>query len=409
MRDNRVALEIGYRLEDSDSKTIKINTEIDRGASCIVYDAEYTDSIGVIHNIRIEECYPNYLLIKRTKDGTLVPFDANEADFKAAKEQFIQAYQRNVAIGNTLGFVNSTINSADIFSYNNTCYIIMALSEGSDYSKYEDASLTELLVHMKSLAQLIKKYHDRGYLHLDIKPENVFLLPETQEHILLCDFDSVMTKEELALTGRYRLPFSDGFSPPEQIQGKIKKIDTHTDIFSLGALLFFKLFGRKATIEECRISSSFHFQEMRYFSEKYQPKLFHILENFFKNTLSATIIPRWKQMDQVIDCLEALISLTDIEGVYLIDSFQYNTACFIGRESEIDKMHSILKNSQLLFVSGIGGIGKTELVKRYANRYRNLYDTIVFTVFDKNIVSLVNDEILMVEYAKLLMNIHMNG
>ncbi len=106
-------------------------------------------------------------------------------------------------------------------------------------------------------------------------------------------------------------------------------------------------------------------------------------------------------MDQVIDCLEALISLTDIEGVYLIDSFQYNTACFIGRESEIDKMHSILKNSQLLFVSGIGGIGKTELVKRYANRYRNLYDTIVFTVFDKNIVSLVNDEILMVEYAKL--------
>lgn len=394
MRDNRVALEIGYRLEDSDSRTIKITAEVGRGASCIVYDAEYTDSIGVIHNIRVKECYPNYLLMERTKDGTLVPFNANEADFKAAKEQFIQAYQRNVAIGNTLGLINSTINSTDIFSYNNTCYSIMALSEGSDYSNYEDASLAKLLVHIKSLAQLIKKYHDRGYLHLDIKPENVFILPETQEHILLFDFDSVRTKEELALTGRYRLPFSDGFSPPEQIQGKIKKIDTHTDIFAIGALLFFKLFNRKATIEECRISSKFDFHEMRYFSEKYQPKLFHILENFFKNTLSASIIPRWKQMDQVIDCLDALIPLADIEGVYLIDSFQYNTACFIGRESEIDKMHSILKNSQLLFVSGIGGIGKTELVKRYANRYRNLYDTIVFSVFDKNIESLVNDEIL---------------
>ncbi len=394
MKDNRVALEIGYQLEDSDNRKIKINSEVGRGANCIVYDAAYSDSIGMVHIIRIKECYPSYLLMKRTDNGTLMPSDTYQNKFITAKERFIQSYQRNVAITNTLGLTNFTINSADIFSYNNTYYSIIALNEGNDYSKYEDLSLMELLVHIKSLAQLIKKYHDKGYLHLDIKPENVFILPETQEHILLFDFDSVMTKEELASIGRYRLPFSDGFSPPEQIQGKINKIDTHTDIFAIGALLFFKLFGRKATIEECRLSSSYEFNKMRYFSEKYQPKLFHLLEIFFKNTLSASIIPRWKQMDQLIDCLDTLIPLSDIEGVYLMDSFQYNTACFIGRESEIDKMHSILKNNQLLFVSGIGGIGKTELVKRYANRYRNLYDTIVFTVFDKNIVSLVNDEIL---------------
>ncbi len=394
MRDNRVALEIGYRLENSDNKTIKINAEVGRGASCIVYDAEYTDSIGAAHNIRLKECYPAYLLIERKDRGALIPFDANKEQFQEEKERFNQAYQRNVTIGNTLGLINSTINSTDIFSCNNTCYSIMALSEGSDYSKYEDASLTELLVHMKSLAQLIKKYHDRGYLHLDIKPENVFILPETPEHILLFDFDSVMTKEELALTGRYRLQFSDGFSPPEQIQGKIKKIDTHTDIFAIGALLFFKLFGRKATIEECRISTSFHFHEMRYFSEKYQPKLFSTLEKFLKNTLSASIIPRWKNMQQVMDCLDALIPLSDIDAIYLVDSFQYHTACFIGRESEIDKMHYIMEKNQLLFLSGIGGIGKTELAKQYANRYRNEYNTIIFAVFNKDIVSLVNDEIL---------------
>lgn len=394
MRDNRVALEIGYRLENSDNKTIKINAEVGRGASCIVYDAEYIDSIGVAHNIRLKECYPAYLLIERKDCGALIPFDANKEQFQEEKERFNQAYQRNVTIGNTLGLINSTINSTDIFSCNNTCYSIMALSEGSDYSKYEDLSLRELFVHTKSLAQLIKKYHDRGYLHLDIKPENVFILPETPEHILLFDFDSVMTKEELALTGRYRLPFSDGFSPPEQIQGKIKKIDTHTDIFAIGALLFFKLFGRKATIEECRISTSFHFHEMRYFSEKYQPKLFSTLEKFFKNTLSASIIPRWKNMQQVMDCLDALIPLSDIDAIYLVDSFQYHTACFIGRESEIDKMHYIMEKNQLLFLSGIGGIGKTELAKQYANRYRNEYNTIIFAVFDKDIVSLVNDEIL---------------
>ena len=62
--------------------------------------------------------------------------------------------------------------------------------------------------------------------------------------------------------------------------------------------------------------------------------------------------------------------------------------------SGIDKMHYIMEKNQLLFLSGIGGIGKTELAKQYANRYRNEYNTIIFAVFNKDIVSLVNDEIL---------------
>ena len=95
-----------------------------------------------------------------------------------------------------------------------------------------------------------------------------------------------------------------------------------------------------------------------------------------------------------MDCLDALIPLSDIDAIYLVDSFQYHTACFIGRESEIDKMHYIMEKNQLLFLSGIGGIGKTELAKQYANRYRNEYNTIIFAVFNKDIVSLVNDEIL---------------
>ncbi len=393
MKDNRVALQIGYQLEESNNKKIKINSEVGRGASCIVYDAEYTDSIGVVHCTRIKECYPSYLLMTRTDNGALVPFGTYEDDFITAKERFIQAYQRNVAIANTVGLINSTTNSSDIFFCNNTCYIIVALSEGADYSKYQDRSLTELLIHMKSLAELIKKYHDNGYLHLDIKPENIFILPETEEHILLFDFDSVIRKEEMSSAKRFGLTFSDGFSPPEQIQGKINKIGTHTDIFAVGAVMFYQLFGRKVTLEECRISSRYQLNKMQYFSEKYRPQLFYVLADFFKNTLSASIIPRWKNMQQVIDCLDTLISLSDIDAVYLIDSFQYNTACFIGRESELDDMHHIMEKNQLLFLSGIGGIGKTELAKQYANRYRNQYNTIVFAVFDKNIVSLVNDEI----------------
>lgn len=71
------------------------------------------------------------------------------------------------------------------------------MDEGIDYRYYEDQSLQELFRHMKSLAQIILKYHQKGYLHLDIKPENVLILPETPEHVILFDFDSVTAIGEL--------------------------------------------------------------------------------------------------------------------------------------------------------------------------------------------------------------------
>lgn len=394
MRDNRIALRNGYEIEVASNKRIRINAEVGRGASCIVYDAVYKDSIGAMHNIRVKECYPAYLLMDRMKEGVLTPLNLNGGKFETAKEHFIQAYERNVAIGNTLGLTNSTINSADIVQYNNTYYIVMSLNEGSDYRKYEDQSLMELLMHIKSLAELIKKYHDNGYLHLDIKPENIFILPETEEHILLFDFDSVILKDDLAKNGRLRLSFSEGFSAPEQVQGEINNIDYHTDIFSIGALLFYKLFDKKPTLDECRISFTYNYEQMRFFKKEYQPKLYKVLGRFLKKTLSASVIPRWNDMQQLIDCLDELISLSDADGRYLIDSFQYNLACFIGRETEIGKIHRVLENNQLVFLSGIGGIGKTEIVKQYAKRYRDQYDTILFSVFDNDIVSLVNNEIM---------------
>lgn len=95
------------------------------------------------------------------------------------------------------------------------------MDEGIDYRYYEDQSLQELFRHMKSLAQIILKYHQKGYLHLDIKPENVLILPETPEHVILFDFDSVTAIGELQKNAG--IPYSDGFSAPEQMQGKIKK------------------------------------------------------------------------------------------------------------------------------------------------------------------------------------------
>lgn len=393
MRDKRTVLNRDTKLKIDDSRTVRIRGETGRGASCIVYDAVYADGIGMEHNARIKECYPCYLPVNRTADGRLTTTEAYEPEFETAKQKFIHAYQRNVEVRNTLGLTNSTVNSTDIVYRNQTVYIMMTLDEGTDYRTYEDGSLKELFEHVKSLAGLIKKYHQNGYLHLDIKPENILILPETKEHVLLFDFDSMVLVSELTEMDGFHLSFSDGFSAPEQVNGEVGKIGRQTDIYSVGALVFFKLFGKKPELKDCKLSGVFHFEKMKFAGKSYQPKLYRTLTTFFKKTLAAAAVSRWSDMQTVIDALEELITLSDIGSVYLVDSFQYNAACFVGRRQEIAKTGNILKEKQLAILSGIGGIGKTETARRYAFINRNQYDTVAFLVFESSIKKLVCDEV----------------
>ncbi len=309
MKDIRNALKNGSKINWSEDKKIWINGEISRETSCIVYEAIYMDSIGSVHNIRIKECYPNYLSISRTKEGELLPFRGNEDKFELIKEKFIQIYQKNIIIRSTLHFRNLVIDYTEIIYFNNTIYIIIVLDKGISYKTYEEQSLKELLVHIKSLAKLIQVYHKEGYVHLNIKPENVFILQKVEDKLLLFDFNSFISYEELKDNGRFWLSFSDGFSAPELIQGKINKIGRHTDIYSIGALTFYKMFGKKVTLENCRISSIYNFEEMKFASKEYQDELYKMLEKFFRKTLSTSIISRWKDMEEVIEQLEDLIEL----------------------------------------------------------------------------------------------------
>ena len=385
MRDMRIGLSENSILLSEKSKKIKIINEVNRGANSIVYNAIYKDVLGIKHKIRVKECYPSYLQISRNEKEELIEKKGEKEEFIKVKEKFIEAYRKNVIIKNTLQLTNSTINSTDIIEKNNTVYILMAIDEGIDYQQYKDETLKELFIHIKNVSEIIDKYHKNKYFHLDIKPENIFVLPDIEGHVLLFDFDSMITQRELENAERVYLTFSTGFSAPEQVQGDIKKIGTHTDIYSIGAITFYKLFNKEPQADDCRIYSKYDFSKICYASNLYSPKLYYVLETFFRKTLSASIVSRWHDMKQVIDCLDNLIELSNINGIYLKDMFCYNSGNFVGRLEELDEIKNILDENQVIFLSGIGGIGKTELAKQYANRFHKFYDSVTFARFDNDL------------------------
>ena len=69
-------------------------------------------------------------------------------------------------------------------------------------------------------------------------------------------------------------------------------------------------------------------------------------------------------------------------------------AFFVGREEEIAAVHEILRQESVLFLQGMGGIGKSEIAKGYAHVYAREYDTVVFASCQSNLMDMViGDEI----------------
>ena len=90
------------------------------------------------------------------------------------------------------------------------------------------------------LGQALDAIHRAGYVHRDVKPQNVLL--DDDGHAYLSDFG--LAKEALATAGLTKSDHWVGtldYAAPEQIRGE--RVDARTDVYSLGGVLYFMLTG----------------------------------------------------------------------------------------------------------------------------------------------------------------------
>ena len=66
---------------------------------------------------------------------------------------------------------------------------------------------------------------------------------------------------------------------------------------------------------------------------------------------------------------------------------------FDGRDEIIKQIKdNFSSGNKCIFIEGIGGIGKTELVKQYAIRYQKEYNSIIFVRYTSDLMHLINDD-----------------
>lgn len=373
-----------YEIGTDKKFNFRITDVIGMGASCIVYTAVYVDLQGNEFTVRLKELYPADCEITREPDNSL---KCSSDDFEKHLTRFTDGYKKQLKFRQLLESMNSISNIQGIYEGNGTRYIAMSCQNGVSIDDTK-LSLYDIFRVLKAVTLQIENFHRNGYLYLDLKPENIILYPETPELVMLFDFDSAVTADELKENPSV-LSYTQKYSAPEVCQQRVNKIGIASDIYTLGALLMYMLFKRSPALVDRRRNASWD-SELDSFLADESPEVKRMITNIFRNTLSADPLKRYKSCNDLLNVIEPFILSFQKEKPYLKTVLPLGNNYFCGRSTELSEIHDILKTeTNFLFLHGIGGIGKSELAKHYAMTYKSEYDAAVFIRFQKNMTQTI--------------------
>jgi len=166
------------------------------------------------------------------------------AELYASDDQLVQRFQREAQSAAALNHPN-VVTVFDFGSEQGKFYLAMELLDGADLKELiASRSLNDLwdkLDVMEQIAEGLAYAHKQGVVHRDLKPANIRVLPNGRVKIM--DFglarigSSDMTRAGMVMG-------TPNYMSPEQVRGT--KADARSDIFSLGAVFYELLSGKKA-------------------------------------------------------------------------------------------------------------------------------------------------------------------
>ena len=171
-------------------------------------------------------------------------------------DQFRQRFRREAQSAAQLNHRN-IVTVFEFAEEQGMVYMVMELLEGTDLKELivrkAIKRLEDKLSIVEQMCDGLAYAHDRGVVHRDLKPANIHVLANGTVKIM--DFGLArLGVSEITRTGT--VMGTPNYMSPEQVRGE--KVDSRSDIFSIGAVMYEVLAGHKAFEAETMHSVLFH-------------------------------------------------------------------------------------------------------------------------------------------------------
>lgn len=226
-----LALRPGFQLFE-----YRIDAVLGQGGFGITYLA--TD-VNLNTKVAIKEYLPGDYAT-RASDHSVSPRWAEDNDFYLSGLESFLVEARTLA---TFRHPN-IVRVARFFEAHRTAYMVLEYERGKPlkqwWEKRKSMPEQQLLSLLHPLLDGLALVHESGYLHRDIKPDNIYVRKEDGSLVLL-DFGAA----RLTAGGTQAMAdvVTPGYAPPEQYEGGPQ--GPWTDIYALGATLYWMVTGAK--------------------------------------------------------------------------------------------------------------------------------------------------------------------
>jgi len=185
--------------------------------------------------VAIKEYLPT-LFAERHGPSSVVPINTEHRDsYQQGLDNFLQEAQILARFRH-----DNIVQIHTAFQANNTAYMVMEYQHGESLAeiyKSQRQKLNQTFFErcLYSTMRGLNTIHAEGFVHLDIKPANLYIRQDGSPSLI--DLGSARTKTHQANVDR-PLPVSTGYSPPEQYNADSGEHGTWTDIYALAATIY---------------------------------------------------------------------------------------------------------------------------------------------------------------------------
>lgn len=340
-----------------------------KGASCYVYEG---CDLEQKKRVRIKELCPTSAQVTRTgQELKWMSWEEKEAFIG----RFESAAKVQMEFSNAEGTGNSTVHLDGVYSGNGTEYLVMEADFGKTFDQDDSKDLHDILRSILALTNAVGAYHRAGFLHLDIKPENFLIVPETRELVKIFDTDTMVKKTELFSANYFS--YTQKWAASEQKMGRIHNICEATDLYAIGKILFDRVMGRMPNNDDMTPFSDWAFNESVF--ARVNPAVKPKMRVLFRRTLAASVRKRYQSAEELASAIQEILRITGAGRPYLLSDYP-QPGNVIGRDRELEELRAkFAEGTHSIFLYGFGGVGKTALAKFYAKEQEDVnYDAVVW-------------------------------